>query len=108
MATRLALGLAVLLVALAIVQWRLRDATESQETHSVDRPLELAPAVEAGSDLGAEVEEPVLEIPEYVPPRITERPRTPVEFSAPELEIDFGVPRVGGAVEAGSGTLSEP
>ena len=108
MSTRLALGLALLLLALAIVQWRLRSSIEPLGTESADRPMESAPALDAGSEPLAEADLPVLEIPEYVPPRITERPRTPVGFSAPELEIDIGQPRIGGAVDAGSETLSEP
>lgn len=104
MSTRTALGLAILLLVLTIVQWLLRDASESVEPRSLDPVPEVAPAVDLESDLAPEIEEPVLEIPEYVPPRITERPREPLEFPSPELEIELGMPRVGGAVE----TLSEP
>lgn len=102
MSTRLALVLAVILLALALVQWRLRSAAEDSGRGSVEVPVVPA-AVAVDTEIGTEsledIEEPVIDIPEYVPPPITERPKTPVQFSAHELEIDLGIPRVEGKID---------
>ena len=102
MSTRLALVFAVLLLALALVQWGLRSIAERSSGGPAAIPVQPAAAVvEAESDSRSRqaVEEPVIEIPEYVPPRITERPKMPVEFSAHPVEIDLGIPRVEGTIE---------
>jgi hypothetical protein len=105
---RLALGLAVLLLALALARWGLGSAAESVEMEPASRLPQPAPAIDVGVEPLAEVELPVIEIPEYVPPRITERPPTPVEFSAHEVEVDLGMPQIGGAIDASPAPLSEP
>jgi hypothetical protein len=104
--TRLALALAVLLLALAALQWRLRSVAEepwavptAPAAPASSSPPAPAPSGDAVTD--EEIVEPRIEIPEYVPPRVTERPRVPLGFGAPALEIDLGIPQVGGEVEDG-------
>ena len=107
MSTRLALVLAVLLLALALVQWQLRLVAEGSGRGPAAVPvLPAAAVVEAGADTGSleDIEEPVIDIPEYLPPPITERPKAPVQFPAHPLEIDLGIPRVEGAIDEGSAT----
>lgn len=107
MSTRLALILGVLLLALALVQWRLRSVAGSPSLPSPARPavsVEREPQPE--KEIG-QVEEPVIEIPEYVPPRITERPRTPLGFDAPEVDIVLEVPSVEGTVDEDGGVLPQ-
>ena len=105
MSTRVALILALALLALGVLQWRLQAVSPPERARA---PMEQAPTAleEFESALEQEEEaeeilEPVLEIPEYVPAKITERPRMPVEFEAPVFELDLGVPRVEGAIDDG-------
>ena len=104
LSTRIALILALALLALGVLQWRLHAVSPPERSRApLERvpsaPDELERTLEEGE--AEEIVEPVLEIPEYVPAKITERPHMPVEFEAPVFELDLGVPRVEGAVDEG-------
>ena len=108
--TRLALLLAVALLAVTAAQWYLRSlATDGEQQiptleavqDAPDRPLaKLEEEVE-------DVDEPELDIPEYIPPPVTERPRPPMGFSVDVLEIDIATPRVTNATQPGA-SVPEP
>jgi len=104
LSTRIALILALALLALGVLRWRLHAVSPPEPSRT---PLERAPSAPdelegaLEEEEAEEIAEPVLEIPEYVPAKITERPHMPVEFEAPVLELDLGVPRVEGAVDDG-------
>lgn len=101
MTTRLALILALLLLALAAAQWCLRSLAGSEL--SVPAPGRESSIEPLPGDEGAsfeEIEEPQLDIPEYIPPAITERPRPPMGFAIERIEIEIAPPRVSGSVDA--------
>lgn len=100
--TRLALILALVLLALAVAQWRLRAIS------SAPGPGQTPPEAAEGSAewLSGEeetalddLEEPQIDIPEYIPPAVTERPRPPMGFPIESVEVEIAAPRVGGATE---------
>lgn len=101
MTTRLALVLALLLLALAAAQWWLRSLAGSElpvPAPGWESSIEPLPEDEAESL--EEIEEPHLDIPEYIPPAITERPRPPMGFAIDPIEIEIAAPRVSGGVDA--------
>ena len=99
MATRLALILAFLLLLVTAAQWYLRTVSSGEAQPVVAG--EAAPAsseawldaVEVEESL-EDIEEPALEIPEYIPPPVTERPRPPMGFPVDVLELELGAPQV--------------
>ena len=102
MTTRLALILALVLLALAAAQWHLRSISAAPGaarpiSGQAESPGE-ATREEQDDDLG-EVEEPHIEIPEYVPPAVTERPRPPMGFGVDSVQVELSAPRIGGATE---------
>ena len=105
MNTRTALGLAVLLLVLFVAQRVLLSLGASAPSVPVT-PTPVSPnvtVVEPETALDAEPEgevlEPVIDIPEYVPEPVTERPRPQMGFEQPEFRVELGAPEIVGAVE---------
>ncbi len=100
MTTRLALILALLLLALAVVQWRLRSITDGE---APDPAPVMQDSVEGFAEDQAEpleaIEEPELDIPEYIPAEITERPRPPMGFAVDRMEIEIAAPQISGSID---------
>jgi len=99
MATRLALILAFLLLLVTAAQWYLGSLSsgEAQQAGAgEDVPASSEgwlDVVEAEEPL-EDIEEPELEIPEYIPPPVTERPRPPMGFPVDVLEVELSAPQV--------------
>lgn len=104
MTTRLALILALLLLALAAAQWHLRSISQvPAEAPPLSKPGEVSVVEvweEVGDDGLDELEEPEIIIPEYVPTPITERPTPPMGFAVDSVQVELVAPRVGGATES--------
>ena len=113
--TRLALVATLLLAALAAAQWFLNSvaqrpsAADASAQPSVAAEPVSGPTGPTGPSGRARepqlIDEPVIEIPEYVPEPVVERPRTPVEFGEHEIPLDLGLPSV---VGGDAGATREP
>ena len=100
MTTRLALILALLLLALAAAQWHLRSISQAPPLSKPGEVSVVEVWEEVGDDGLDELEEPEIIIPEYVPTPITERPTPPMGFAVDSVQVELVAPRVGGATES--------
>jgi len=117
MPTRLVMALVLLLLGVAGLQWWLHGEADGArvapvsvsvsaqgENHSTGPKMRH---LNGGGDLAEPVPEPELVIPEYIPPAVTERPRTLVGFDPPEVVIEIALPTVVGDLESDGGPEPE-